>query len=892
MIGTTISHYRITEKLGEGGMGVVYKAEDTALDRPVALKFLAAHLVSDEDIRKRFEREAKAAAALNHPNICIVHEIDEFEGKTFIAMAFLEGEGLDKKIEAGPLKLKDALDVAIQTAKGLQAAHGKGIVHRDIKPANLMVGPEGHVTIMDFGLAQLADRSKLTRLDETMGTVTYMSPEQTYGADIDHRSDIWSLGVVIYEMVTGQQPFKGHYDKAVMYSITSEEPEPMTALRTGVPMELELLVNKCLAKDAGKRYQSTADMVVDLESLSDKLKSGKSISLPAQAGSQTIVKERAALVDELVPKRTLRMFQALLAIVAIVAIVAVVLGTLATRDTVQERRLRKFSFTPGALDSSVPFGRAEVSPNGRHIAYVAGGEQTKLWVRDLSGEESRPLEGTEGATAPFWSPDSRLIGFGTARYGQSGGVLKKIPLQGGPSTTVCRLKGHFFGGSWSPDGELIVYAASFELFQVPSRGGDPRLVIAPEESSGPDYLYTPHFLPLEAGKRILLFSTVFDSQIMLRDLETGMQKFLATGSNPVYSPSGHVVYEAGHRAGALWALPFSIETLETAGEAFPFGIDGQSSEPSVAADGTLVYVGGRPQQQLAWRDSLGEMVEKIGQPQQELQYPSLSPDGRHVTVKGFEKGIPESDIWILDLAGSIRTRLTYDPRQDSRPIWSSTGQQVTFVSQRSGGYDIFVRAVDGSGTAEALTANPFKEGPGDWSTDGRFLVFDRVHPEDGDDIWYLKRKDDGQGFEEIPFLQTPFAELNPKLSPDGRFIAYQSDESGRFEIYVKPFPEGDDKWPVSRNGGDDPRWSQDGKELFYVEGATLVSVAVVTDPAFSAGEATSLFSAPSLQNGGYPNYDVSSDGRRFLLVENVEVEPLRIHVVQDWYEEFRDHEQD
>jgi len=271
LIGQTISHYKITEKLGEGGMGVVYKAEDTKFDRPVALKFLAAHLVSDEEVRKHFEREAKAAAALNHPNICTVHEIDEFEGKTFIAMAFLEGEGLDKKIEAGPLKLKDALDVAIQTAQGLQAAHEKGIVHRDIKPANLMVTGSGSkrlVTIMDFGLVQLADRSKLTRTDETMGTVTYMSPEQTYGVDLDHRSDIWSLGVVIYEMVLGEQPFKGHYDTAVMYSITNEEPEPITALRTGVPMELELLVNKCLAKDADRRYQSTADMVVDLETLS------------------------------------------------------------------------------------------------------------------------------------------------------------------------------------------------------------------------------------------------------------------------------------------------------------------------------------------------------------------------------------------------------------------------------------------------------------------------------------------------------------------------------------------------------------------------------------------------------------------------------------------------
>ena len=276
MICRTISHYKITEKLGEGGMGVVYKAEDTNLKRPVALKFLAAHLLGDEEIKARFRREAEAAAAVNHPNVCHVYEIDEVEGKTFIAMAFIEGESLEKKIEASPLKLKNALDVAIQTAKGLQAAHGKKIVHRDIKPANLMIGEDGHVTIMDFGLALLTDRSKLTLTDETMGTVTYMSPEQTYGAELNHRTDIWSLGIVIYEMIVGQPPFKGHYDKAVIYSITSEAPEPMTGLRTGVPMELEWIADKCLAKQAAERYQSAEELLIDLTTLAKKLQSEES----------------------------------------------------------------------------------------------------------------------------------------------------------------------------------------------------------------------------------------------------------------------------------------------------------------------------------------------------------------------------------------------------------------------------------------------------------------------------------------------------------------------------------------------------------------------------------------------------------------------------------------
>jgi predicted Ser/Thr protein kinase len=297
MIGRTISHYRITEKLGAGGMGVVYKAEDTKLKRPVALKFLAAHLVGDSDIRARFTREAEAAASLNHPNICHVYEIAEVEGKTFIAMAFIEGEPLEKKIEAGPLKLTDVLNIAMQTARGLQAAHDKGVVHRDIKPANLIIGKDGHVTITDFGLALLTDRSKLTRTDETMGTVTYMSPEQTYGAKLDHRTDIWSLGVGIYEMVIGQPPFKGHYDRAVIYSITSEAPEPMTGLRTGVPMELEWIADKCLAKQAAERYQSAAELLIDLATLAKKPQSGESTVLGVTAApGVTAVRPRDTLL--------------------------------------------------------------------------------------------------------------------------------------------------------------------------------------------------------------------------------------------------------------------------------------------------------------------------------------------------------------------------------------------------------------------------------------------------------------------------------------------------------------------------------------------------------------------------------------------------------------------
>ena len=367
MIGRTISHYKVTVKLGEGGMGVVYKAEDSKLERTVALKFLAAHLLADAEARKRFHREAKAAAALSHPNICRVHEIDEVEGRTFIVMEFLEGESLDKRIEQGPLKIAEALDIALQIAKGLEAAHEKKIVHRDVKPGNVMVDEKGHVTVMDFGLALLTEGSKLTLLDTTVGTAAYMSPEQIQGMEVDHRTDIWALDCVLYEMVCGQRPFKGVYDKALLYEIVQEEPEPLTGLRTGVPLELEWLVGKCLAKAEAECYQNAGDVIVDLASLRKKLESGSSTiaeaqhaRLPSAAGVRSAAPAQQSMVatpssEELVPKRRLRIFQALFAAAAVVALV---LGALAVRPEPDQAPLRKFSFAPGPLgDGSSIIGR-------------------------------------------------------------------------------------------------------------------------------------------------------------------------------------------------------------------------------------------------------------------------------------------------------------------------------------------------------------------------------------------------------------------------------------------------------------------------------------------------------------------------------------------------------
>ncbi len=630
MASQTISHYRIIEKLGEGGMGVVYKAEDLKLKRTVALKFLSPQALGSEEDKTRFLREAQAAAALDHPNICTVHEIDEVDGQTFIVMAFLEGQTLAEKIKAGPLELDEALEFATQLARGLQAAHLKGTFHRDIKPANLIitesVPSQKLLKITDFGLAQLAERSRLTRPEITLGTLAYMSPEQTEAAGTDQRTDLWALGCVTYEMVSGQLPFRGDYNQAVQYSILQEEPEPLTGLRTGVPMELEWIVGKCLAKKRDDRYPEAAALILDLSTLRKKLEAGQSsvietsrpplasemgaAAAPAQSGPiessarQGLPLAKYHVIEDLesgddsvvyraedtqlnrsvtinvVPesaareaKRRRRMKDRALvaAVVLLIASLAAVAGLwLRSRDPAEPLLLRRFAYTP---PDQLPLDRfwapVAISPNGRHIAVVGGeGAESKLWIRDLDQQQARSIEGTEGAVSLFWSPGSDFVGFA------ADGELKKVSLLGGVSLRLCDLpNGNFVGGSWSPDGEVIVFSTAVPaaLYEVSARGGPPDLLISAETSEpSPEKLtggiVSPHFLPAEAGRRVLAFTfgTQTDQTMVIEDLESGQRKSLGPGHQPFYS-AGHLVYQLSPATEDLWALPFSLETLTAAG---------------------------------------------------------------------------------------------------------------------------------------------------------------------------------------------------------------------------------------------------------------------------------------------------------------------------------------
>jgi Tol biopolymer transport system component len=747
---------------------------------------------------------------------------------------------------------------------------------------------------MDFGLARLTEASRLTKPETTLGTVAYMSPEQLQGAATDHRSDIWSLGVVLYEMVTGLRPFKGEYDQALGYEIVNENPEPLTAVRAGVPMELEFLTAKCLEKDADKRYGSATELAVDLTSAAARLKSGQTRSINVSR----VAPEEIQPAPAPEPKQRPWLLGVL---VGVISLAFLALAAVHFNEAPLEVPLRRFALTPpvrvGTGDNAdTP---VVISPNGKHIAFIEQGSGGRLWVQDLDQLDARVIEGTEGAYSPFWSPDSEVIGFAV------GEMVKKVPVQGGLASQICELPGgHFHGPSWSPDGEVIVFGSGtpHSLHEVAAIGGTPRELIAADEiepSTGAPVgaVYWSQFLPPQAGARVvvLAFQTPAGRTIAVQDLASGRRTFLGPGSSPSYSPSGHLVFQSTSTTNELWVLPFSLQTLNATGEAFP--LVAGSRNASIAADQTLVYLDSPDvrQRQLVWRNRTGEKVGEIGQPQQNISHPVLSPDGRRVAVAGVEPDTG-NDVWIHEVDRPVKRRLTFDLAQDGRPQWSPSGLDVTFQSNRGGIADIFRRAADGTGEAELLAATEANGIPYGWSRDGDYLVYTSRGEETNTDLWYLNRKDDEDEFESIEFLATPFRETAPNLSPDGRFVAYCSNASGEFQVYVRPFPFGDGQWQVSETGGCQPRWSRDGSELFFVDKDTLVAVELTTSPSFATISTTVLFSDPGLVGASaasHVTYDVAADGRFVLkeFVEDAEPELPVIRVVQNWYEEFRERDE-
>ena len=867
MIGQTISHYKILEKLGSGGMGDVYKAEDLKLGRQVALKFLASHLVSDPEVRKRFEREAKAAASLNHPNICTVHEIDEADGKIFLAMELVKGDSLESHIEKGPLALKESLYIARQAAEGLQEAHANGVVHRDIKPGNIIITPDGRAKILDFGLALLTEGSKLTQLDTTVGTVAYMSPEQSQAAEVDHRTDIWALGCILYEMVCGQRPFQASYDQAVVYSIVNEAHEPVTALRAGLPMELEVLIGKCLEKEASNRYQNAVDLLVDLRTLAEKLKSGRSRVLTSAPVSAELAES---------PSWSRRLPWALFA----AALALAALGWVRRPIEVEpQRSVTRFSFTPESLNASPAGINLTISPDGRHIVFVT--EDDHLWVRDLDDEEARRVAEVGPRAFPFWSPDSRWIAY------PAEGELRKVSLGRGRAIKICELPiNRFTAGAWSPYSDEIIFSdgGPSRLYQVSSGGGVPKLLsLGIAGGTNQD----PHFLPgLDDSPAVLLTTGGRGEQrLAIGDLTTGESHPLLEGAYPAYDSSGHILYQTSLRSSGIWAVSFSLASLEVTGS--PFLVVPDGVKPSLSVDGTLVYADPvRVSEQLVWIDRSGLKIAAIGQPQDDIAMFDLSSDDQRVLVSGLENG--NIDIWLHNTDRPIKQRLTVHKATEADPTWSWQGDEFAFTSNRNGNADIYVAAGQGESEPERVTLGPHPEFANAWSRDGKSIIYVLVSLETRRDIWLARRPDSSGVFATEPFLVTEFDEDQPTLSPDDRLIAYESNRSGQPEVYVRRFPTGDAELLVSTDGGRYPRWGRD--ELFYIEGDQLISARLAEEQQLTVVSTEKLFRHSFELTH---SYEVSSDGQRFVVMEALNSpENLNraIHVVQNWYEEFRDRE--
>lgn len=712
MIGNQITHYLIQEKLGEGGMGIVYKAIDTRLQRTVAIKLLKPEVIDNPEAKERFIRETRAASALNHHNITTIYEIDEWRGRNFIVMEFVEGQTVKEKVKPGPLPMDEVLDIAAQTAEALKEAHKHDIIHRDIKSDNIMVTEKGQVKVMDFGLAKLKGMKTLTKAGSTIGTVAYMSPEQTKGKQVDYRTDIWSFGIVLYEMITGQLPFKSEYEQALIYSILNEKPEPIISLRPGVPFALDIIVTKALTKNPAMRYQQVDELKTDLHTI-------ETVSI----GKSRISRKLFAKASVFMLKRAL--FQwAITAFVTLVAAIAIGLIVLQPSSPVRLVS-RSLMPPPENIIFNTNHGRhIAISPNGRTIAFVATDSTgvSKLWVRSLSALTSIPLNGTEGAYYPFWSSDSRSLGFFSA------GKLKKIDTAGGLVLTICEAP-NGRGGAWNKD-NLILFApnSTDALFTVSAAGGAPIQATTLDSARGENAHRWPSFLP--DGKHFV-FSVFSISPTGVADtIKLGIMDpstsivLLTAGMNTVYA-SGHLIYL---QEGTLMARSFDAVRLKFTGEAVPIAENVQySGRPtdkgnfSVSQNGVLVLQTGNTKfDRFALFDRMGNLLAVL--PEQAVFRASFSPDDKFIAYPRFDAQ-SSYDIWIRDLSRGIASRLTFDPAIDYRPVWSPDGRTIAFSSNRKGMLDLFVKNIDGTGEEQLLLASNFNKFPSSWSRDGRYIAF-------------------------------------------------------------------------------------------------------------------------------------------------------------------------
>jgi eukaryotic-like serine/threonine-protein kinase len=871
--------YEILDAIGAGGMGEVYRARDTRLERTVAIKILPAHLSSDPLRKQRFGREAKIISSLNHPHICVLHDVGQQDGIDYLVMECVEGETLAKRLEKGALPLEQVLKYGMQIADALDKAHRSGVVHRDLKPGNIMLTPTG-AKLLDFGLAKpaaplaslatltatVAKQSPATEQGTIVGTFQYMSPEQIEGKEADARSDIFSLGAVLYEMLTGQRAFPGKSQLSVASAILEKEPTPISTIKPMTPSTLDHAIRRCLTKETERRWQSAADLAGELQWI-------------AETGSQT--------PTPLVARIKLSAWVSWGA-AGCAGVLALVFGIgYFRRVPAPQQAVRSFILPPQKTTfASVGLdgGPVTVSPDGRRLAFAAADDSGNhlLWVRPLDSVSAQPLPSSEGGAWPFWSPDSRYLGF------FAGGKLKKIEASGGPAETLCDASGGR-GGTWSADGTILFTPSTQSSLYVVSEAGGTAVPVTKLDDTRHELSHRwPYFLP--DGQHFIFFARGDQTGIYTGTLRSQQTKFLlASESNAAYAPPGYLLF---WREGSLMAQPFDARRVELTGNAVPIAdhvlfSGGQSFGVfSVSQNGVLaLQAGDASVSELSWFDRTGKQLNVIsGEREPTLVIgPRLSPDGRKLAATIFVLGTSRGDIWLYDLSRDVRTRFTFKSGRATAPVWSPDGSQIAFAAAREGHLGIYARASSGAGDDVTLLEEQYAPIPTSWSPDGRFLAYFRTEqtaPVSRRQIWILPLFGDRKPF---PFLPSAFDENAPEFSPDGRWIAYQSNESGTIQIYVAAFPGAETKAQVSPSGGMGPAWRADGKELFYLDltGRLVAAEVKAIGGKLELGTPRSLFQTHAASPGARP-FDVSRTADRFVITTTGNVNPTPFTLVVNW----------
>jgi serine/threonine protein kinase/Tol biopolymer transport system component len=884
--GTKLGRYEIRSQIGAGGMGEVYRARDEKLGRDVAIKVLPPSFSQDADRLRRFEQEAQATGTLNHPNILAVYDVGIHDGAPYVVSELLEGETLRNRLLGTALQQRRAVDYALQIVHGLAAAHEKGIIHRDLKPDNIFITNDGRVKILDFGLAKLTQTNSNerqtdvpTRRVETdsgvvMGTVGYMSPEQIRGRAVDQRSDIFAFGAVLYEMLSGRRAFQGESAADTMSAILKEDPRELSSTTENISPALERLVNHCLEKTPQERFHSARDVGFALETISGT--SGQTVKSASPLAVRTRNRERVV-------------WAVLTVGLLLTSLLALFVPLFRQRPTELHRVRFNVSLPQKAIfTSDVETHNLALSPDGRRLAFIATKDATKLlWLLSLDEVSPRTIPGTDGAYSPFWSPDSRYVAFFAK------GKLHKLDVSSLSIQTLCNLSGEIDTvGTWGREG-TILFNAQFNdnvpgkylsagkstsgIYSVSANGGTPALLDKPPGFK-PSWV---HFLP--DGKRFLFYGKADQasaSGIYSASLESSeINLILNVDQTRVeYAPPGYLLYV---REGNLLAQSFDERNLSVKGEPFavgrmPFFDKTGWAEFSTSSNAVLVFASSRSLGRLVWFDRVGKMEGQVATAE-EYYAPRISPDGQSVALPVAEERTGSADIWIYNLANATRTRFAFGPNDDSDAVWAPDGRRLAYFSCCEGSSTLLIKELNSSGMGQSPLPAGFRS-PWDWSADGKFILYSENDPTTNRDIWVLPVDSNQKPY---PLFQTQFNETYAQLSPNGRWVAYLSNETGADELYVARFDNPSERRRISTSGAAQPRWRRDGKELFYLSGdKSLMAVAVKEGEAFESSEAIALFKLDSIV---YDSYDVSHDGKRFLIniAENT-TQSMPFTVVLNW----------